>query len=158
MAIPNYRIVLNQREWDRVHHADTLAHITRAEADPKIRASVATRTIEIDYSYGDLNNVYRIFRMVIGGNRKSWTETYGTDAFKAEELARIEASRDALRAVVPPDVNPNTATGIDAPTPVAGALSGVLAGARVCVSATATTRRRPISFSPTRWRRRRISG
>ncbi len=130
MAIPNYRIVLNQRDWDRVHHADTLAHVTRAEADLKIRADAGTRTIEIDYSYGDLNNVYRIFRMVIGGNRKSWTETYGTDAFKAEELARIEASRDALRAVVPPDVNPNTATGIDAPTPVAGALTDVLADAQ----------------------------
>jgi hypothetical protein len=129
MAIPNYRIVLTQEHWDRMHGGDVAAPIARAEQDPKIRAAAATRTIEIDYSYGDLNNIYRLLRQMIGGNRKQWAEQYGTDAFKAEEQARIEQSRDALRAAEGPDGNPNDAHAPAEPTNAAEALTAVLGDA-----------------------------
>jgi hypothetical protein len=129
MAIPNYRIVLPQEHWDRMHGGDIAATIARAERDPKIRANPGARRFEIDYSYGDLNNIYRVFRQMIGGNRKEWAERYGTDAFKLEEQTRIEQSRDALRDNGGPERNPNDDTAPDEPTDAAQALTGALGDA-----------------------------
>jgi hypothetical protein len=110
MATPNYRVVLDQSAWDRLHdpRADYHAFIQTVEADPKIRADPRTRTIEIDYSYGDLNNIYRNFRGLIGGNRTSWAEDYGTDEFHREAEERLEESRDLFRDTDYPAIDPNS--------------------------------------------------
>lgn len=149
MARPNYRIQLTREDWDKLHagsvmnaqQIDVAPDIAKSELDPKVRADANTYTIEIDdYAYGDFNNIHRRYKDAIYrctsrpvNGAPAWMDTYGTEAFRKEQLDLIIQSREELRGIQGPVDDPNTKLDLTDST-AAGATGATLKNSRgICM-------------------------
>jgi hypothetical protein len=104
------------------------------EADAKVTIKDSGATYEIDYSFGDLNNLYPAVRSTISGNRASWAKDYGTPLLHDEDAALIAGSRDKLRGTDYPDPPPNSRLAIHDGCDVNAGITNILSGeSGVCV-------------------------
>src|ERR1043165_5139786 len=90
---PCFRVPFSTIMKDNMNMNSNRELVARLQADPHIHFTA--HTIDIDYTFEDIDQFYKMLKLVINEtNKVTWLEKFATPEYKEEIKNQLNASRD----------------------------------------------------------------